>query len=75
MSIEVVLVKTRYGTTEVYVDQSDLLTGKCRGCGASIIWGTTKNGKNFPISRVLNENIYEYISHFADCPKANEFRK
>lgn len=47
---------------------------KCKGCGATdIIWATTKNGKYMPI-RYDNEKR-QWISHFSDCPKANNFRK
>jgi hypothetical protein len=41
--------------------------GKCRGCGAEIYWVETKSGKNMPVNR-------DGTSHFATCPKADEFR-
>jgi hypothetical protein len=42
--------------------------GTCRGCGATIWWVKNAAGKSQPYSR-------QGISHFADCPKAAEFRK
>jgi len=47
---------------------------KCRGCSATdIIWATTKSGKSMPIR--WSEKEKDFISHFADCPGANKFRK
>lgn len=40
----------------------------CRACGKKMIYLTTKNNKVIPMSLNL-------ISHFADCPNAEEFRK
>ena len=40
----------------------------CRACGRPIWWVLTKNGRKMPVTD-------ECISHFADCPNANEFRK
>ena len=46
---------------------------KCRGCSATdIIWATTKSGKAMPIRWNEKEG---WISHFADCSKADNFRK
>jgi len=45
----------------------------CRKCGTSILWAKTlKNQKPIPIK--LDEQG-KWISHFADCPYAKEFRK
>ena len=41
---------------------------KCSKCGQEIFWIRTKSGKAAPITLKL-------ISHFADCPNANDFRK
>lgn len=42
---------------------------KCKDCGAEIRWITNrKTGKNMPINA-------EGVSHFADCPGADRFRK
>ena len=47
---------------------------RCKGCKAKILWGRTiKNKKWIPIRYVEDEN--KFIAHFADCPKANDFRK
>ncbi len=46
---------------------------KCRGCGAKdIIWATTKNGKSMPIRW---DELKGWISHFSDCPEADNLRK
>lgn len=46
---------------------------KCRGCGADdLIWATTKEGRYMPIRF---DETKGWISHFSDCPKANNFRK
>lgn len=75
MTIEIIQVKTRVGEMPVYLEEGpEMKKSKCRGCGADILWGITEKGKSFPISRKFNENKFEYISHFADCPKANDFR-
>lgn len=41
---------------------------QCKGCGADIWWIKTRAGKNAPITAVG-------LNHFADCPKADRFRK
>ncbi len=48
----------------------DVIGGKsqCRACGADIWFVKTKNGKSAPYTA-------EALSHFADCPKAESFRK
>lgn len=40
----------------------------CRGCQAQIWWVTHANGKRAPYTQ-------DALNHFADCPKAGEFRK
>ena len=42
--------------------------GKCRGCGAAIVWVKTAKGKNMPVDA-------DGQSHFATCPKAQDFRR
>jgi hypothetical protein len=43
--------------------------GKCKGCGVPIWWIVNpKTGKKLPIT-------WEGLNHFADCPKAKDFRK
>ncbi len=47
---------------------------KCRGCKAdNIVWATTKNGKLMPIR--WSEIEEDWVSHFSDCPKAENFKK
>lgn len=42
--------------------------GLCQGCGASIWWLVNKNGRWAPYTR-------DGLNHFADCPRAEAFRK
>ena|GEM_PF-6536872 len=42
--------------------------GRCRACGKEIWWLKTKSGKAMPWTR-------DGVSHFADCPQANQFRR
>lgn len=44
----------------------------CRGCGKEIRFAKTPRGKHMPVS-LTEDNKYQ--AHFADCPKADEFRK
>ncbi len=59
---------------------------KCKGCRAEILWIETATGKLMPIDvkpkKVFRRNerghwvlIEGYESHFATCPKADQFRK
>jgi hypothetical protein len=68
-------VKTQKGYIEISTDKPYLEPAKCKGCGAEIYWGKTNNGKNFPISMKMEDGHFVYISHFADCKKADNFRK
>jgi len=64
---------------------------KSEGCGASIIWALTENGKPVPLDK-KGEKRYvlipkegsgdpvvqlrtTYSSHFVTCPDADKFRK
>ena len=62
--------------------------GKCRGCGADILWVLTGNHKSMrvdlkPETRMVEvgsgSGVFEakkaYVSHFVTCPNAAEFRK
>jgi len=42
--------------------------GRCRGCAKEIWWVKLKSGKNAPYTE-------EGLNHFADCVKADQFRK
>lgn len=42
---------------------------RCRSCNASIVWGTTKNGKICPLDYSTGQ------SHFKTCPQANSWSK
>lgn len=59
---------------------------KCRGCSAPIIWVQTKTGARMPINTdfevkgtlfvgVEMIEIEPRFSHFATCPKAQEFHR
>lgn len=57
-------------------------TSTCKGCGASIVWIKTPNGKAMPcdnaIETVVTDNgevIKGRRPHWASCPAANLFRK
>ena len=65
-----------------------LESSACRGCGKPICWGVTADGKRIPLDprppvyRIVNDaggnEVVErdknaMVSHFATCPKANEF--
>lgn len=41
----------------------------CRGCGVYVRWYAIPKGKFIPLEKDKVE------SHFANCPKAEEFRK
>ena len=40
---------------------------ECKGCGKKIWWVMTKNNRAAPYTETA-------LNHFADCPKAAEFR-
>lgn len=42
--------------------------GRCRGCGALVLWCATPSGKRSPHDR-------DGVSHFATCPEAARFRR
>lgn len=44
----------------------------CRGCGAPIQWWKTPRKNRIPFSVQQDGKM---IPHFADCPKADQFRK
>jgi hypothetical protein len=43
-------------------------TGRCRSCGAPVLWVITAAGKKMPLNR-------DGTSHFANCPEADKWRK
>jgi hypothetical protein len=56
------------------------IEGKCRGCGAAILFVRTEKGRFMPINYKLefvndiNYNTINHRSHFADCPSKNKKR-
>lgn len=67
------------------------MSDKCKSCGSSITWATTKAGKPIPLNigstdagnihiedgaaHVVPPGQGEWMSHFATCPNADEHRK
>jgi hypothetical protein len=66
------------------------MSDKCKGCGAEIVWAVTDGGRHIPLDAkaekrfILVEGAIQppaallrdtYVTHFATCPKAGEFRK
>lgn len=54
----------------------------CRGCGGIVFWITTRKGAKMPVdTRVdgglepLRDRDGRGLSHFATCPKADQFRR
>lgn len=42
--------------------------GRCRSCGAEVLWAKTPKGKRAPLNR-------DGTSHFSDCPQASSWRR
>lgn len=79
------------GTTQEVlrpVEGSVVANAKCRGCGKSIVWGETKDGKKIPLDprppvysvrkdplsgTVLERALDCMVTHFATCPQASQF--
>lgn len=60
--------------------------GKCRSCGAEIVWAMTEKSRRMPMSRDFESlghegqgglflRVYCDQSHFANCPNAKRHRK
>lgn len=47
--------------------------GTCSACGVPMEWWRTPQGKLAPLTAVGFSDHFQ--SHFADCPKAEQFRK
>ena len=57
---------------------------RCRSCGAGIYWTVTATGKRMPVVVLEGEPGHVTptqdrdgvgVSHFADCPEADHWRK
>lgn len=52
---------------------------RCQACNAGIFWMLTKNDKRMPLdaasSRKEDDGRVTYVSHFAMCPQASQFRR
>jgi len=54
---------------------------RCRACRAAIVYLKTKTGKSMPVNAetvMAVDTVFDHTrhtSHFATCPKADEFRK
>jgi hypothetical protein len=60
---------TLKGGAEVYNTGN---TSTCRGCGQTMAWADTRDGKKMPVSI---DKDGAWVSHFAICSKASSFRK
>jgi hypothetical protein len=50
--------------------------GKCRSCGAAIVWMVTSRGKQMPVdAQTVGVPDVKPVSHFATCPQAKKWRK
>jgi len=54
----------------------------CKGCGVEIEWVFTESGKKMPVNKPMltvvtrdGKVVQGQESHFASCPKADEFRR
>lgn len=68
----IIKVKTQYGEVETFYDKPCLEFEFCRGCQDKIIWVKTAKGKSMPVSLQKDGS---FISHFANCKSAGNFRK
>ena len=66
MSIETSTEQLRGNIRRLFLLIGD--QGNCRGCGQAIYWIKHKNGKVAPYTE-------EALNHFADCPKAKDFKR
>lgn len=60
----------------------ELKIASCRGCNADIVWfHNPKTNRIMPVNAETVEigdeqlDLTRHISHFATCPKANDFRR
>lgn len=71
---------------EYEVESGDLQRAKaqpapCRGCGAPVLWIRTEGGASMPLSLATartkpdTPGIFLVLNHWADCPKAANFKK
>jgi hypothetical protein len=63
-----------------YVIPRDTPPAKCRGCGATVYWASTPEGKLTPIDTDVDGGVVPTrkkdgtgISHFLTCPDAAKF--
>ena len=65
--------------------------GKCRSCGAEVVWVKTRSGRSMPLDAVnpnagnvrIVDNVAHvgadgsghYVSHFSTCPEADQWRR
>jgi hypothetical protein len=47
---------------------------ECKGCGDSIEWWETPNGKNIPMNP-MERGSSEAVAHWATCTEQDSFRK
>jgi len=72
------VLKIERGRMPAWLESADPKLDACKRCADKIFWGKTRNGKNIPLnvpSKTDDENSELYVSHFATCSFAEEFRK
>ena len=47
---------------------------ECRGCGESIEWWKTPNGKSIPMNP-MDRGVSPAVAHWSTCSEADSFRK
>jgi len=73
----------RAGSTPfLFAIPRDTAPTPCRGCGRPVYWIRTKNNKAMPVDTRVDGGLEPMrdrdgrgLSHFATCPKADQFRK
>lgn len=60
-----------------FIIPDDADEGRCRSCGAGVIWITTQSGAKMPISAKTVKTdalgVRRGMTHFADCPNAKRW--
>jgi len=59
------------GGAEVFID-TPRRKGICKACKKEFVWGVTRKNRFKP---VIQREDGSWISHFVDCPNADQFRR
>ncbi len=49
--------------------------GQCRSCGSILIWTRTNTGKAMPVNARPDRTSGLFVSHFATCENADDWRR